>query len=379
MKGYQQLAFKYLSSRLARNIYFWAPQVLSTVLQPNSTSAKLLMLVLYMQEMVMVYINNLLLVPQLLTRRRYISYIASVLAIVAIITGSCVYTLKLSLAGHLAPSSSTINVVNGPAITGDMSLLATISQSGAMYASMLGLTLMFTAAWYVNNYIRQQKAAEQAKNKQLEAELQLAKMQAAIEESRKKQVEAELAMLKAQLDPHFLFNTLNNLYGLAIQRSEYAPDAILKLSEILRYLLYNSNTETISVEKEKEVMIAYVELERLRLPSSVDMTFVVEADDHYFIPPLLWLPVLENVFKHGTKYICHNYFIDYRFFITKGQLTISSKNFYDPDEHANDVQEKGIGLSNLKQRLDILFPDRYRMEHYHDEKYFFTNIHVNLS
>src|SRR6185437_14342472 len=153
------------------------------------------------------------------------------------------------------------------------------------------ILFQFTMAWYMTDHAKQQKAIEAAK---------------------KKQVEAELNFLKSQINPHFLFNTLNNLYALAIKHSDKTPDTILKLSAILRYLLYESNVENISFEKEKEIMQAYIALELLRLSNSNNFTFSISSDNKCNIPPLLWVPVLENVFKHGTRIISDNNFVDYR-------------------------------------------------------------------
>jgi LytS/YehU family sensor histidine kinase len=218
---------------------------------------------------------------------------------------------------------------------------------------------MFTMAWYMNDYSKQEKL---------------------VEETRKKQIETELSFLKSQINPHFLFNTLNNLYSLALKKSDTAPEAILKLSVILRYLLYDSNTEEVSFDKEKEIMQAYIDLELLRLADNDQLHFSISADNSCKVPPLLWLPVLENVFKHGTRFISTECFVDYRFMIQNNMLTIYAKNRYKnaaPSVESDKVG--GIGLSNLRKRLNILYPQKHKINIMQDEDYYVTEVQVALT
>jgi LytS/YehU family sensor histidine kinase len=218
-------------------------------------------------------------------------------------------------------------------------------------------TIIFTMAWFATDYSRQQKAMILAQQKQ---------------------VETELNFLKSQINPHFLFNTLNNLYALALKKSDLTPDAILKLSAILRYLLYESNTPTVSFDKEKEIMEAYIDLELLRLTDKDNLHFTISADKPYHLPPLLWLPVLENVFKHGTRTMSGNNVVEYYFEIKNDQLFIFSKN--NEKMLAKSTSENGgIGLTNLEKRLEILYPHKHSISARHENNYYISEVKIDLA
>jgi LytS/YehU family sensor histidine kinase len=212
-------------------------------------------------------------------------------------------------------------------------------------------------AWYMNDYARQRRAAETA---------------------RQQQAETELSFLRSQLAPHFLFNTLNNIYALTLKESSAAPEAMLKLSAILRSLLYESGSALVPFEKEAEVIQAYIDLELLRLKNVERMSFKVHADGDYLVPPLLWLPVLENIFKHGTRIISNELFVDFSFTITEGMLTICGKN-YCKAERTTSESEGGIGLDNLQRRLALLYPGQHTFQASYSDHVFTTRLTVKLS
>jgi two-component system LytT family sensor kinase len=226
------------------------------------------------------------------------------------------------------------------------------------YFFLLIWVCIFTMAWYLRDYSRQTRL---------------------VEETRKKQIETELSFLKNQINPHFLFNTLNNLYSLALKKADTAPDAILQLSAILRYLLYESDSKEVSFEKEKEIMNAYIGLELLRLTDKENLHFSISADNNYNIPPLLWLPVLENVFKHGTRYISVNRYIGYKFTIENNKLTMHSKNEFKLTNGVESEQKsQGIGLDNLRKRLELLFKDKYTIHTKVEGSYYIADIIISL-
>ena len=307
--------------------------------------------------MILSYVNNLWLVPRFLIKRKYIAYVVLTLSINYIIA-FCV-ALNFNLMQYHFPKMYIGNVSY---ITTDVPVGFTfkIMHEGAMnyYFFLITWICTFTMAWYIRDYGKQRKLVEAAL---------------------KKQVETELSFLKNQLNPHFLFNTMNNLYGLAMKKSDSAPDAILKLSSILWYLLYESNVDDISFEKEKEVMQAYIGLELLRLTQKDNLHFSITADKDYNIPPLLWLPVLENVFKHGTRYISENHFIEYDFSIKDNTLRIYSKNeFRHMNGNENGDKASGIGLENLRKRLEILFKGRYIIHTNATDNFYTTEILIKL-
>ena len=174
--------------------------------------------------------------------------------------------------------------------------------------------------------------------------------------------EAEIKFLKAQLHPHFLFNTLNNIYGLSLQQSPNVPDSILKLSQILDYLIYYSDKETIPLNKELALIRNYVELEKMRFGNKLKLEVdLPNLSDEIRTSPLLLLPFVENVFKHSAKN-------DAGFIWVKIQLVFDQNGFVFTSENSKSSfkfkkhQEKGIGISNLKERLDMLYPGQYNLK-----------------
>ncbi|MGK6349721.1 sensor histidine kinase [Parapedobacter sp. DT-150] len=186
---------------------------------------------------------------------------------------------------------------------------------------------------------------------------------------------AELAFLKSQINPHFLFNSLNNIYSLAYQKSDKTPEAILKLSEIMRYMLYESNEETVLLEEEINYLKNYIELQKLRFKEHVyvDLRVDVEGEEHR-IMPLLLISFLENAFKHGvstdmSKPIRIN--ID----VHGGRLHFKAEN---AKSQFNKDQTKGVGLTNLKRRLQLGYPGKHTIDIVESEHYYSSELFIYL-
>jgi two-component system LytT family sensor kinase len=168
-------------------------------------------------------------------------------------------------------------------------------------------------------------------------------------------LQSELNFLRAQTNPHFLFNTLNNLYHLARKRSEDTPDAILKLSELLRFMLYECTATWIPISKEVKVIRDYLELERLRYGERLRADFRVEMDEEtYSIAPLLLLPFVENAFKHGASESRGNTWVAINLQVKNGMLTFMVEN---PQSPSNSEIVEGIGLKNVKRQLELIYPN----------------------
>jgi len=170
--------------------------------------------------------------------------------------------------------------------------------------------------------------------------------------------EMELQFLKSQLNPHFLFNSLNNIYSLAYQKSDKTADAILKLSEIMRYMIYESNDSWVSLSKEIEYVQSFIELQKLRFKNgaAVEFTMNGEIDDQQIVP-LILISFVENAFKHGIANDPSN---PIKINIIANQKILhfsitNKKNKYNKDEMG------GVGLNNVERRLQLLYPDRYKL------------------
>lgn len=186
-------------------------------------------------------------------------------------------------------------------------------------------------------------------------------------EARKKAIEterliAELNFLKAQINPHFLFNTLNNLYYLAYSKSENTTEVIAKLSQMMRYMIYDTNYPKVLLSKELEYMQNYISLERLRLNNQIPIQFTIEGDtEHVMITPLIFITFLENAFKHGVSNSHAGAWVNVKILMEGHQCTYTVENSKIPTAKPEADEKSGIGLQNLKRRLELSYPNQYSL------------------
>lgn len=180
-----------------------------------------------------------------------------------------------------------------------------------------------------------------------------------MKEVEKQKIEAELRALKSQVNPHFFFNTLNSLYSLSLDKSEKAPELILKLSDLMRYVIYESKDDLVPVGKQLEFLQSYVYLERLRSNESLEVKFDIQGDhSEVKIAPLLYLAFIENAFKHGARTISDHPFIHIFFNLEHADRVIFTiENRTDP--FRGKPVDGGFGLSNVKKRLELLYPGKH--------------------
>lgn len=171
---------------------------------------------------------------------------------------------------------------------------------------------------------------------------------------------AELHALRNQTNPHFLFNTLTNIYALARKSAPETPEVVLRLSNILRYILYECNTPTIPIKHELQIIEQYIALEKLRFGDRLKVTSVIRVDGpEAKIPPLLLLPLFENAFKHGAGESRFDIVLDWELRIQNGELNFRLSNSCEPK--TSPTPAPGIGLQNLRRQLELLYPERHQM------------------
>ncbi len=193
----------------------------------------------------------------------------------------------------------------------------------------------------------------------------------------KEKLEAELSFLKSQIHPHFLFNTLNNLYALTLIKSEKTSDVVLKLSGLLDYMIYKSNDRFVALSKELKVLEDYIELEKLRYNNRLDIEYSVNGNsDSYTIAPLILLPFIENSFKHGASNDRTNPKIRININITKDGLNLNVVNSTLGNKKKDVSLSEGIGLKNVKRRLELIYPDAHNLDINQSEKHFEINLVV---
>jgi two-component system, LytTR family, sensor kinase len=181
------------------------------------------------------------------------------------------------------------------------------------------------------------------------------------EKAEKEKLRTELSLLKSQVNPHFLFNTLNNIYAMAITQSENTAGAVMKLSQIMRYILQDAESEFVPLQKDIEFLQRYIELQQFRLSDKVDIQFnITGGPDNLRIAPLLLIPFVENAFKYGVSAreksrILMN--ID----IQGNIVTLSVENSKHAGTAALSKDNTGIGISNTRRRLALLYPDKHEL------------------
>ncbi|GAB2556625.1 hypothetical protein GCM10027190_03290 [Spirosoma areae] len=190
--------------------------------------------------------------------------------------------------------------------------------------------------------------------------------------------EAELNYLKSQTNPHFLFNTLNNIYSLARDKSDLAPESILRLSQLLRFMLYETGGAYIAIEQELKIISDYIALEKLRYDDSLQVNFNYDIDDmKQPLPPLLLIPLVENAFKHGVSETRNQPFVDIHLSADQQQLHFFVKNSTEDYPEERNVKEN-IGLSNLRRQLELLYTD-YNLSVQQGESVFTATLNINLA
>jgi two-component system, LytTR family, sensor kinase len=195
----------------------------------------------------------------------------------------------------------------------------------------------------VNDWFRQQKEREELKNQTMQSELNF---------------------LKSQINPHFLFNTLNSLYAHTLKKSDEAPEIVLKLSEMMRYMLYECNEKEVFLRKEVQYLGNYLELEKLRQTKNTKLNFKVNGDvSDQKIVPLLFIPYIENSFKHGINNSISDSYVDIQLNIEAHNIQLVVENS-KTDVVAQSISGRksgGIGLINARRRLDLLYPNAHEL------------------
>lgn len=189
---------------------------------------------------------------------------------------------------------------------------------------------------------------------------------------------AELQLLKAQVHPHFLFNTLNNIYSFTLNASPKAPEIIKKLSDLLHYIIYECNQPAVALEKELEMIKDYMGLERIRYGAQMDMQIDIRGNDSgKLIAPLLLIPFVENSFKHGTSKMLSRPYMNLNINVENNILYFVLTNS-KPEKYIGPLHNSGIGLGNVKKRLQLLYPGCHDLKMTEEPGHFTVVLEINL-
>lgn len=192
------------------------------------------------------------------------------------------------------------------------------------------------------------------------------------------QLTTELQYLRSQINPHFLFNTLNNIYGLTLKKSEKAPEVVLRLSEMMEYMLYESDGLKVPLEKEMKNLSNYLEIERIRQGNNAVIKFEVTGElSGKQIAPLLFLPLLENAVKHGINKSIADAFLKSKLEVTDQQITFTVEN--NNPRQTEAAKRDGIGIQNFKKRLELFYKDSYQLKIDEDKDRYKVELTIMLS
>src|SRR6185369_16889476 len=203
------------------------------------------------------------------------------------------------------------------------------------------------------------------------------KVQAEEQERAFQKLASELAVLKLQISPHFLFNTLNNIRWLVRSKSDQAEEAVMKLSQLLRYILYQTDQDKILLDKEIENLRDYISLQKMRLSSQQNVTFTVTGEtSEKRIVPLLFIPIIENFFKYGDfeNGTCNKVLLS-----VKGDHLVFSTENHIVKANTSNKEESGIGLNNIRKRLVLHYPDNHQLSYAEKDGIFTLHLEIFLN
>jgi two-component system LytT family sensor kinase len=349
------MKYPLVSDTLYRQLSFWAERyklhhiafwVLSAIVGAwifrNSETpfqAALKMMLILSVHMVVAYVNLYVLVPRFLRREQYLTYSTGLL---------------LTLGSATFPMAILVHT-----ILNDQDLKSLVWST--FFLVVIALSLLFTVAISMAIKLIKDGYQDQRKRQELE-QLQL---------------QTELKFLKTQINPHFLFNSLNNIYGLTLMQSSKAAESLLKLSGILRYLLNESSQSEVPLVSELEQMENYFELEVLRLGKGVQASIDLPRPlNSWRIEPMLMMTLLENAFKHGSRGSIPS-FVRCKGAETSTGYTLNITNSVTAQTQ-NTVESNGIGLLNLQQRLQLSYPEKHRYTVTHTAEEYSVELTLNL-
>jgi len=294
-------------------------------------------------KFLLVYLNLLLLLPNLLLRQKYLQYFLALVAsfvLVAVVQRLFSVYVTFPL---LFPNATLVP---------DIFSLARFLQYAAGAFSLMVFTsaIRIIIVWQQN----------QKKTQELE----------------KRQLSTELQLLKTQLNPHFFFNTLNNLYGLAMENSQHTASMIMRLSEMMNYILYESNSKTVPLTKEIAALKNYIQLEKTRYGDRVQVSFNVKGNpDKISIPPMLILPFVENAFKHGVSQETTQAWMNISVSAEPNDFSFQIENS-KAGHQLNGSVNHGIGLENVRRRLVLLYPEAHELKFFDEKETFLVVLNL---
>jgi len=332
-----RLIKKIFSSILFQHLLFWAVICLLMIYPEVATNDTIepafqsLFSIIYVAFAV--YVNLIFLIPRYLRKKKYIIYIAFQLLNILIFVIFDILTLIYLF--NRVISKEFID----PTFPDNLRLIIWVFVEISIVFIFISIT---TFLKFLRDWVNMQDKIIK------------------IKEIEKQRLQAELNSLKSQINPHFLFNTLNNLYSLALYKSEETPGLILKLSDLMRYIIYDCRANRVSIQQEIDFINNYISLEKLRLGEQILVSLNIVGDTNKKIAPLIFINLVENAFKHCKK--SEDSFIKIDFDIeNQNVLIFSIENSCENCKNNSNNPYSGIGIQNVKKRLELLYPKNAEM------------------
>ena len=342
-----------INNRLLQHILFWAffvtletLHIYDNTTELNLFSVLLLVMSKFSAAVVLIYLNLLIFIPYLLEKNKTLFYIVAIVSSYFIVVYS-VYGLHL-----LFSVESFIFIENH-------------IERPRLLAVLFGMTFLLTI---LSSLIHFAKRWVKLKDVELD-----------FKEEQRQRLEAELKTLKAQINPHFLFNSLNNIYSLSLDKSDLAPEMILKLSDLMSYIIYDAREEFVPLKKELEFIENHIDLERIRVNNRVDTSF--ESDENlwqYNIAPLLFTPFIENAFKYVSAQGNQKAFINIKLSENNNELHFFIENSAEEELTTFEHNNHGIGIENVKKSLKLIYPDKHKLEIEHSSTKFSISLKIGI-
>ncbi len=348
-------------TRIGYHVLFWVVisvfyDSVSSYLNHQSFFDTLLhdLLFFFPTDILGVYFTLYFLIPRFLLKKQYIRF--SIFFIIFFTFLILAVTMPLQYYGLYIGRSETGQFIPSYAEYAKRSVL--IALTVKLMIIGIASAIKLTKIWFTS-----QKRQQNLLNEKLEIKLKLK--------------EAELKYLKSQINPHFLFNALNNLYSLTLEKSPKAPEIVLKISSLLDYVLYECNVPKIELSKEIENIKGYIDLQKIRYDDKVNINIKVKGEPSEInIAPLLILPLIENAFKHGLDKNVGKGFIKIEINVSddsRFNLKVSN-SLNGENNHTGD----GIGLTNLRKRLELQYPQKFQLETQIADNKFITELCIDL-
>jgi two-component system LytT family sensor kinase len=328
--------------RWASHVFFWLSYVCFYAVLWGSYDEQyargfLVQLIFLPVKMLVTYYTLYILLPKYILRGRWLPF--AFLLIASALTGGTLYRL---CAYYIEYPLYYPEYIDGT----PLDLYKIIKGMLSIYTVVfLALVIKLLKYWYVNQQDKQILAHEK--------------------------LDAELKFLKTQIHPHFLFNTLNNLYALTLKKSDYAPEMVLKLSELINYMLYECNAPKVLLDNELNFIKNYIEIERMRHGDDLDIKAMINGESaNVYIAPMILLPFVENSFKHGINEELEKSWIDFDLTVTDTAMVLKLSNSKSQTQQLRQGTQ-GIGLKNVKRRLDLLYRYDYQLS-INDQPHFYS-------